>query len=35
MGESVAHVNALWHQGKLRREKDAEGVWRFSTAGTR
>jgi glyoxylase-like metal-dependent hydrolase (beta-lactamase superfamily II) len=34
MGESVAHVNALWHQGKLRREKDAEGVWRFSTAGT-
>ena len=30
MGESVAHLHALWHAGKLRRSKDAEGVWRFS-----
>lgn len=29
MGESVAHLHALWHAGKLRRAKDAEGVWRF------
>ena len=32
MGESVAHLHALWHAGKLRRERDAEGVWRFSAA---
>lgn len=31
MGESVAHVNHLWHQGVLQRTKDAQGVWRFST----
>jgi glyoxylase-like metal-dependent hydrolase (beta-lactamase superfamily II) len=30
MGESIAHLHALWHQGKLRRQKDAQGVWRFS-----
>lgn len=30
MGESVAHLHALWHAGKLQRTKDAEGVWRFS-----
>jgi len=30
MGESVAHLHALWHAGKLRRSKDAEGVWRFA-----
>ena len=29
MGESVAHLHRLWHQGRLRRERDAEGVWRF------
>ncbi len=32
MGESIAHLHALWHQGTLRRTKDAEGVWRFSAA---
>jgi glyoxylase-like metal-dependent hydrolase (beta-lactamase superfamily II) len=32
MGESVAHLHALWHAGKLRRVKDVEGVWRFSPA---
>ena len=30
MGESVAHLNHLWHQGALKRELDDEGVWRFS-----
>lgn len=32
MGESVAHLHALWHAGKLKRVKDVEGVWRFSPA---
>jgi len=31
MGEAVAHLHALWFEGKLRRERDAEGVYRFST----
>lgn len=36
MGESIAHLHALWHEGKLRRAKDAEGVWRFAAVeGTR
>ena len=30
MGEAVAHLHALWHAGKLRRSRDAMGVWRFS-----
>ena len=30
MGEAIAHLHALWHRGKVRRAKDAEGVWRFS-----
>lgn len=29
MGESVAHLHALWHAGRVRRERDAAGVWRF------
>jgi glyoxylase-like metal-dependent hydrolase (beta-lactamase superfamily II) len=33
MGESVAHLHALWHEGKVRRERDGEGVWRFSAVG--
>lgn len=32
MGESVAHLHALWHAGKLRRSMDAQGVWRFAPA---
>ena len=32
LGEAIAHLNALWHQGKLRRRADARGVWRFSLA---
>jgi len=30
MGESVAHLHALWLAGKLKRHADAAGVWRFS-----
>jgi len=32
MGEAIAHLNRLWHAGALRRERDAEGVWRFGIA---
>ena len=32
MGESVAHLHALWHAGRLRRQRDADGVWRFQLA---
>jgi len=32
MGESVAHLHTLWFQGKLRRTRDAQGVWRFAPA---
>jgi len=30
MGESIAHLNALWHAGKLVRRLGADGVYRFS-----
>jgi glyoxylase-like metal-dependent hydrolase (beta-lactamase superfamily II) len=30
MGESVAHLHMLWHQGRLHRTRDAANVWRFS-----
>jgi glyoxylase-like metal-dependent hydrolase (beta-lactamase superfamily II) len=30
MGEAVAHVHALWYDGKLVREKGADGVFRFA-----
>ena len=30
LGESIAHVNALWHAGKLVRHVDGSGVHRFS-----
>jgi glyoxylase-like metal-dependent hydrolase (beta-lactamase superfamily II) len=29
MGESVAHLHALWFEGKLRRQLDSAGVYRF------
>ncbi|WP_077034023.1 MBL fold metallo-hydrolase [Pelomonas sp. KK5] len=33
MGESVAHLNALWLSGRLTRQRDAvDGVYRFSAA---
>ena len=31
MGESIAHLHALWHAGKLHRRADQDGVWRFGT----
>ncbi|RQO61095.1 Zn-dependent hydrolase [Paucibacter sp. KBW04] len=30
MGESVAHLNALWLAGQLKRKLDADGIYRFS-----
>ena len=32
MGESVAHLNALWLAGKLTRRQGADGIYRFSGA---
>jgi glyoxylase-like metal-dependent hydrolase (beta-lactamase superfamily II) len=32
MGESIAHLNALWLAGQLRRERGEDGVYRFSPA---
>jgi glyoxylase-like metal-dependent hydrolase (beta-lactamase superfamily II) len=32
MGESVAHLHALWYLGKLRRQRDDDGVFRFVPA---
>jgi len=31
MGESLAHLHALWFQGRLERSTDADGVIRFAT----
>jgi len=31
MGESIAHLHALWHQGRLRREHGGDGVLRFAS----
>ena len=32
IGESIAHLHALWHAGTLHRHAGADGVWRFSSA---
>ena len=32
MGESIAHLHALWHAGKLQRRAGSDGVWRFGAA---
>ena len=29
MGESIAHLNALWFAGELSRTQGSDGVWRF------
>ncbi len=34
MGETVAHLHYLWYAGQVQRQRDAQGVWRFSTAPT-
>ena len=31
MGESIAHLHALWFRGKLQRQRGADGIWRFAT----
>lgn len=31
MGEALAHLHLLWHEGKLRRQHDADGITRFVT----
>jgi glyoxylase-like metal-dependent hydrolase (beta-lactamase superfamily II) len=31
IGESVAHLHALWLDGKMTRTKDVQGVWRFKS----
>lgn len=31
IGESMAHLHCLWHQGKLMRSLDDQGVYRFAT----
>ena len=33
MGEALAHLNSLWFAGRLRREKDDDGVIRFALNG--
>lgn len=32
LGESIAHLHALWFQGRLRRSRGADGVYRFVSA---
>ena len=32
LGESLAHLNALWHDGALGRVIGADGVVRFAAA---
>jgi len=29
MGEAIAHLHALWHAGRLVRQRGDDGVWRF------
>lgn len=31
MGEAIAHLHALWFAGQVRRERGADGIWRFRT----
>ncbi|MGE5450996.1 MAG: MBL fold metallo-hydrolase [Acidobacteriota bacterium] len=30
MGESIAHLNHLWHRGEIQRHQNAQGIWQFS-----
>jgi glyoxylase-like metal-dependent hydrolase (beta-lactamase superfamily II) len=34
MGESIAHLHALWFEGRLHRTRDADGVYRFGACLT-
>ena len=31
MGESIAHLHLLWHDGRLSRRLDDDGIYRFAT----
>ncbi len=33
VGEALAHLHLLWFQGRLARQRDADGVMRFAAAG--
>jgi glyoxylase-like metal-dependent hydrolase (beta-lactamase superfamily II) len=30
MGEALAHLHLLWHEGRLKRQKSEQGAWQFS-----
>ena len=32
LGESIAHLHALWHAGRLQRTRGADGIFRFVAA---
>ena len=32
MGESIAHLHMLWHDGRLARTRANDGIWRFAPA---
>ena len=32
MGECIAHLNYLMYEGSVTRERDADGIWRFTSA---
>jgi glyoxylase-like metal-dependent hydrolase (beta-lactamase superfamily II) len=32
MGEAVAHLNLLWHEGRLRRTQGDDGIYRFAAS---
>jgi glyoxylase-like metal-dependent hydrolase (beta-lactamase superfamily II) len=33
MGESIAHLHALWFDGRLTRARASDGMWRFAAVG--
>ena len=33
MGEALAHLNLLWHEGRLLREFGTDRIWRFRASG--
>jgi hypothetical protein len=35
IGEAVAHLHTLWHRGDLVRQRSPDGVYRFTTSGSR
>jgi len=30
VGEAVAHLNNLWHAGRLTRARGEDGIWRYA-----